>query len=138
MIETKEKAKKLKALLEEKEIPCKLEEKLNQTIIVKSREKLVTISIGKLSSGFENYDVNQIVIDANELISGEKRKRRITNTVFKEGEKIVFADLKQGDYVVHRRYGIGIYIGVNTIKADGIVKDYIKIKYKDRCNSIYS
>ena len=131
MIETKEKAKKLKALLEEKEIPCKLEEKLNQTIIVKSREKLVTISIGKLSSGFENYDVNQIVIDANELISGEKRKRRITNTVFKEGEKIVFADLKQGDYVVHRRYGIGIYIGVNTIKADGIVKDYIKIKYKD-------
>ena len=131
LIETKEKAKKLKALLEEKEIPCKLEEKLNQTIIVKSREKLVTISIGKLSSGFENYDVNQIVIDANELISGEKRKRRITNTVFKEGEKIVFADLKQGDYVVHRRYGIGIYIGVNTIKADGIVKDYIKIKYKD-------
>ena len=131
LIETKEKAKKLKALLEEKEIPCKLEEKLNQTIIVKSREKLVTISIGKLSSGFENYDVNQIVIDANDLISGEKRKRRITNTVFKEGEKIVFADLKQGDYVVHRRYGIGIYIGVNTIKADGIVKDYIKIKYKD-------
>ena len=36
-----------------------------------------------------------------------------------------------GDYVVHRRYGIGIYIGVNTIKADGIVKDYIKIKYQD-------
>ncbi len=34
-----------------------------------------------------------------------------------------------GDYVVHRRYGIGIYTGVNTIKADGIVKDYIKIKY---------
>ena len=34
-----------------------------------------------------------------------------------------------GDYVVHRKYGIGIYIGVNTIKADGITRDYIKIKY---------
>ena len=131
LIETKEKAKKLKILLEDKEIPCKIEEKLNQTIIVKSRENVVTISIGTLSSGFKNYDINQIVIVADELISGEKKRRRITNTAFKEGEKVVFADLKQGDYVVHRRYGIGIYIGVNTIKADGIVKDYIKIKYAD-------
>ena len=131
LIETKEKAKKLKTLLEEKEIPCKIEEKLNQTIIVKAREKAVTIGLGDLSSGFENYEINQIVISANELISGEKRKRRITNTAFKEGEKVVFADLKVGDYVVHRRYGIGIYIGVNTIKADGIIKDYIKIKYAD-------
>ena len=131
LIETKEKAKKLKSLLEEKEIPCKIEEKLNKTIIVKAKEKFVTISLGLLSSGFENYDINQIVISAEELISGEKRRRRITNTAFKEGEKVVFADLKQGDYVVHKRYGIGIYIGVNTIKADGIIKDYIKIKYQD-------
>ena len=35
-----------------------------------------------------------------------------------------------GDFIVHRKYGIGQYIGVNTIKADGITKDYIKIKYK--------
>ena len=131
LIETKEKAKKLKTLLEEKEIPCKIEEKLNKTIIVKAKEKIVTISLGVLSSGFENYDINQVVISAEELISGEKRRRKITNTAFKEGEKIVFADLKQGDYVVHKRYGIGIYIGVNTIKADGIIKDYIKIKYQD-------
>ena len=131
LIETKEKAKKLKTLLEDKEIPCKIEEKLNQTIILKSRENVVTISVGTLSSGFKNYDINQIVIVADELISGERKRRRITNTAFKEGEKVVFADLKQGDYVVHKRYGIGIYIGVNTLEADGIVKDYIKIKYAD-------
>ena len=45
-----------------------------------------------------------------------------------EGEKVVFADLKVGDYVVHKNYGIGIFIGVNTITADGTTKDYIKIK----------
>ena len=131
LLETKEKAKKLKTLLEEKEIICKIEEKLNQTIIVKSNESIITISIGKLSSGFENYDLKQIVIQADELISGEKRKRRVRNVAFSEGEKVVFADLKIGDYVVHKKYGIGIYIGVNTIKADGTIKDYIKIKYKN-------
>ena len=86
---------------------------------------------GKLSSGFEAYDLKQLIIIADDLIEGEKKKKRIVNNDFKEGEKIVFADLKIGDYVVHRRHGIGIYIGVNTIKADGTIKDYIKIKYKN-------
>ena len=131
LLENKEKAKKLKALLEEKEIPCKIEEKLDQTIIVKSQEREVTISLGNLSSGFENQELNQMVILANDLIHGEKRKRKITHTAFSEGEKVVFADLNVGDFVVHRRYGIGIYIGVNTIKADGTIKDYIKIKYRN-------
>ena len=131
LLETKEKAKKLKKILDEREIFCKIEEKLDKTIIVSSNESIVTISIGKLSSGFENYDLNQVVIVADELISGEKKKRRHTPTVFKEGEKVVFADLKIGDYVVHKKYGIGIYIGVNTIKADGTIKDYIKIKYQN-------
>ena len=130
LVETKEKAKKLQKLLEQEEIICKYEEKLNQTIIVKNVENIVTISLGKLSSGFENTDTNQIIISANELIDGEKRKRKVTHQAFKEGEKVVFADLKVGDYVVHRTYGIGIYIGVNTIKADNTIKDYIKIKYQ--------
>ena len=131
LTENKEKAKKIKSMLEEQEIICKIEEKLDQTIIVKSRENIVTISIGKISTGFENYDLNQLVISADDLINGEKKKRRVTHTAFKEGEKVVFDELKIGDYVVHRKYGIGIYIGVNTIKADGTIKDYIKIKYRD-------
>ncbi len=49
---------------------------------------------------------------------------------FREGEKVSFTDLKIGDYVVHKTVGIGQYIGVNTIKADGVTKDYIKIKYR--------
>lgn len=64
-------------MLEEQEIPCLIEEKLNQTIIVKSRENIVTISIGKITSGFENYDSNQIVISANEIINGEKKKEKL-------------------------------------------------------------
>ncbi len=51
--------------------------------------------------------------------------------MFKEGEVVVFEDLKEGDYIVHKAHGIGQYMGVNTIKADGVTKDYIKLKYKD-------
>ena len=128
LAETKEKAKKICSLLNEQEIINKYEERLDKTIIVKNNESLVTVSVGKLSAGYECFDINQLVITTQELIEGEKRKT-YKSSAFKEGEKVVFADLKIGDYVVHKNYGIGIFIGVNTIKADGTTKDYIKIKY---------
>ena len=131
LVTNKEKAKKLQSLLEQEEIISKIEENLNKTIIVKSSENIVTITIGKIDSGFECFELNQIVISADNLVEGEKRKKRATRNDFKEAEKVVFADLKVGDYVVHKTYGIGVYIGVNTIKADNTIKDYLKIKYQN-------
>ena len=130
LVDCKEKAKKICALLNQNDILNKYKEKLNDTIIAKSSENVVTVSVGKLSSGFENYDLNQVVIVADELVEGEKRKRRASK-IFKEGEKVVYSDLKVGDYVVHRTYGIGVFVGINTITADNTTKDYIKIKYKN-------
>jgi len=74
--------------------------------------------------------MNLIVIPVEEIFS-TKSKRKKSMSAFKDGETVIFNDLKIGDYVVHRTHGIGEYIGVNTIKADGITKDYIKVKYKD-------
>ena len=130
LVNSKDKIKKLKAIFEKEDIICKVEENLDKTIISKSAESIVTLSIGKVSTGFENFELNQIVISADNIIEGDK-KRKVVSSVYKDAEKIVFADLKIGDYVVHKTYGIGIYIGVNTIKADGITKDYIKIKYQN-------
>ena len=126
--ENKEKAKKICSLLDEQKILNKFEEKLNKTIITKT-ENSVTVTVGKISNGFECYDIDLLVISANELIEGEKRKRQVSSA-FKEGEKVVFADLKPGDYVVHKSYGIGVFIGINTVTADNTTKDYIKIRYQ--------
>ena len=93
---TEEKAKKLSKILDEKQILSKYEEKLNKTIIVTNTENIAIVTEGKLSAGFECYDLNELVIVADELIEGEKKKRRYKNEAFKEGEKVVFADLKIG------------------------------------------
>ena len=61
----------------------------------------------------------------------KRKKRKPKSNQFNQGEKVFYADLKIGDYVVHRTSGIGIYVGVSTIEADGMIKDYIKIKYKN-------
>ncbi len=45
-------------------------------------------------------------------------------------EKIMsYADLCEGDYVVHVTHGIGMFLGIQSVTVDGITRDYIKIKY---------
>ena len=88
------------------------------------------ISQGALTTGFEDKDTNLIVLSSDEFFYKNVKRKKVSDT-FKSGEKIVFADLKVGDYIVHRNHGIGIFTGVNTIKVDGITKDFIQLKYRD-------
>lgn len=119
-------AKKLCNILKENQINYKHEQEAEN---VKPGEIIVTI--GGFSSGFENYDLNLIVVSLQSNFEEPvKRKKKLSST-FKDSEKIVFADLKPGDIVVHQTHGIGQFIGVNTITADGVTKDYIKIKYRN-------
>lgn len=103
-----------------------LAEKINNP---KQLQKLI-ITEGSLTEGFECYDFNLLVISIEELFNIPKKKRK-TPEQFKAGETIIFSDLKVGDYIVHRTNGVGQFIGINTIQAAGVTKDYIKIKYKD-------
>ncbi len=139
-----EETEKFIKLLEEKEVPYK-KQNLNQISNLEMYQKgqiyqketspkvpqKVIVSQGRLSEGFECYDLNLVVITGEDLFTSNVKKRRKLSSSFKEGEKIVFADLKIGDYVVHKSHGIGQFVGVNTLKADGIVKDYIKIRYRN-------
>ncbi len=59
------------------------------------------------------------------------RHRRRTNR--RAGERIrSLAELTPGDYVVHSAHGIGIYEGIQKLTVQGVVKDYIKIRYAGR------
>ena len=118
-------AKKVCNLLAEREINYKFSNKIDK---IEFGEVLVTL--GGLSAGFEDYDNKLVVISMQDSFE-EPKKRKKTSNIFKQGEKVVFADLKNGDYVVHRTHGIGQFIGVSTITADNVTKDYIKIKYKN-------
>ncbi len=73
---------------------------------------------------------NYVFISENELY----KNRRVSKfkSKFKYGKKIdKITSLKVGDYVIHERYGIGIYSGLKTLNSFGKLKDYIEVKYKD-------
>ncbi|MBP3256261.1 MAG: transcription-repair coupling factor [Clostridia bacterium] len=127
----KEETDKFANLLQNEEISYVIQD-LNNSLIQEVPSNAVILSNGRLSQGFECYDLNLIVITGEELFSGTStKKRRKLSQSFKEGEKVVFADLEAGDYIVHKTHGIGQFIGVNTLKADGIIKDYLKLRYRN-------
>ena len=121
-----EQAKRILQILKENGVKCKYSEKLKEL-----NQDEVIVTTGELSAGLEDYNLNLLLINASSLLKPENRNRRKVPSAFKQGEQVVFADLKIGDYIVHKTNGIGQFIGVNTIKTDGVIKDYIKIRYRD-------
>lgn len=134
----------VKDLIErDKKVPYILENMYDINYILKQTEKFEIIELESQDITSKKENVIEL---SNEEVQGidkvffevtkqEKDNkpyipRRRASKDFREGEKVTFSDLKIGDYVVHKTIGIGQYIGVNTIKADGVIKDYIKIKYR--------
>ena len=88
---------------------------------------------GHVQKGFEYPLIKFVVISESDIFGTEKKKKRKKKKY--EGQKINdFADLKVGDYVVHESHGLGIYKGIEKVEVEKVVKDYIKIEYRDGGN----
>lgn len=86
----------------------------------------VTVTQGTLSAGLDWPDAMLAVISHGRLMAAKaKHKKRDKNS--KEISSL--SELAPGDYVVHAAHGIGVFDGIHKLEMNGIVKDYIKVKY---------
>ncbi len=92
----------------------------------------VYVTVDKVTCGYELLSARVAVMSTLPDASGENRRRlRATHKKkHKPGETILsYTELHPGDYVVHERYGIGVFEGLETIRRDGAARDYITIRY---------
>ena len=88
---------------------------------------------GHVSKGFEYPLLKFVVLSETDIFGAEKKKKKKRKVY--QGQKINdFNELKVGDYVVHESHGIGIYRGIEKVEMEHVVKDYIKIEYRDGGN----
>ena len=89
------------------------------------RYRKVFVLAGTLSTGFEYPEIRfslTTTLRATSLPTKKVKKRK--------GEEIrSLSDLTVGDYVVHVTHGIGIFDGIHKLELQGVIKDYIKIRY---------
>lgn len=94
----------------------------------------VYLTAGELSAGFELITPRIAVLSmhrdsARALLRQRRRARMIKKTGGASQKLLSYADLSAGDYIVHEHYGIGLFEGIETVRADGITRDYIAIRY---------
>ena len=88
---------------------------------------------GRVLRGFEYPLLKFAVISESDIFGSDKKKKKKKKTY--EGRKINdFNELQIGDYVVHENHGLGIYRGIEKVEVEKVVKDYIKIEYRDGGN----
>ncbi|MEK9149950.1 MAG: CarD family transcriptional regulator, partial [Candidatus Desantisbacteria bacterium] len=86
-------------------------------------EKDVLVVTAPLSSGF--VIENLAVITSTEIFgtpfypSTPEKRRRFTE----------FVELKIGDYAVHTKYGIGKFLGINSLSTERGMKDFLHLEY---------
>lgn len=88
---------------------------------------------GHVGKGFEYPMLKFVVLSETDIFGAEKKKKKSKKLY--QGQKIKdFNELRVGDYVVHESHGLGIYRGIEKVQMEGVVKDYIKIEYRDGGN----
>ncbi len=89
----------------------------------------VLVCEGGFSSGFE-YPIHRLAGITYGRASQSLGRKKRTRTAKGKGKAIQdIADLTPGDYVVHVAHGIGVFEGIIKKEIQGVVKDYIKIRY---------
>ncbi len=88
----------------------------------------VYVTTGGLPSGID-YPESKIAIFTHAKFVGKTKKRK--KFYKSQGASLGSLDeLKSGELVVHSIYGIGVFEGIRKVETEGIIKDYITIRFQ--------
>lgn len=89
---------------------------------------------GSLSGGCEvNYDGESqaVLFSDSEIFGWERERPRKRRSKTFDAPEFSYADLKEGDFVVHVDYGIGRFEGLVHRTIEAVERDYLKINYAE-------
>ncbi|NQY99176.1 MAG: transcription-repair coupling factor [Bdellovibrionales bacterium] len=100
----------------------------------KADPKCIHLITKTLSESFRLQDDN-IVFLKDEDIFGSRRSntKRSSKEEFQEKAGLLsFSELKDGDFVVHKQHGLGVFKGLKVMSIQGVDSEFIQIDYKDK------
>ncbi|MBI4395707.1 MAG: hypothetical protein HY548_01335, partial [Elusimicrobia bacterium] len=93
------------------------------------RSRRIDFPIGPLVRGFLDPARKLAILSNGEIFGRYRRRLRLPK--FTGGKTLSeVSELSRGDYVVHERFGVGRYSGLEHIHAGGVEADYLRLEYK--------
>ena len=90
--------------------------------------KIVVLAI---KSGFIAKNNGLVLLTDYQIFNKPYRTKLSTKAKYKKSRVKDFASIKKNDYVVHVNFGIGQYVGLETIKIGEVEQESIKILYAE-------
>ncbi len=110
-----------------KDLLSEFNEELAQ-YIESGKVKIETLAI---KNGFLNKENKILILTDYQIFNKPYRTKISTAKKYKKSKSKAFASIKKGDFVVHEDYGIGKYIGLETIKIGDVDQESMKIIYNE-------
>ena len=91
----------------------------------------VKIETLPLKKGFVHRDSKLVVLTDYQIFNKPYRTKVISKARAAKSKSKSFSSIKRGDFVVHEDYGIGKYVGLETIKIGDANQETMKILYAE-------
>ncbi|MCR5113499.1 MAG: transcription-repair coupling factor [Acholeplasmatales bacterium] len=132
--------KKLVIALENEDRRAKLSELLDEDGLfltpVPDCSKIAVGQINYVKADVPSVELVDMVILNHAAIFESQDKHKVKGkykSIYKNAQKISrYDELESGDYVVHYDYGVGKYIGIETLELQGIKRDVLSIEYGNK------
>ncbi|MBQ0079237.1 MAG: transcription-repair coupling factor [Eubacterium sp.] len=112
-------------------IVCSSEEKvknIKEFLVMESLVGKVDVKEGTITGGVDFPEHKAAFIWEGDIFGQTYKKKRKKKK--SRGQQIKsFADVQEGDYVVHETHGIGRFMGIEQLIVQGVQRDYLKVKY---------
>lgn len=94
-------------------------------VLIKYRESIppYELPVPKVAVLSTLPDAGRTASYAASRLKQRAKKRKDAQTI------LSYAELEVGDYVVHERYGIGRYTGIENLTVNGVSRDYFGVQY---------
>ncbi len=91
----------------------------------------VAIIQGHLTTGFRLPSERLVFVSENDVFGERSYRSSATPRISAKRLLGSLSLLKEGDFVVHIDYGIGIYQGLKHLTVEGVLGDFLQIDYAD-------
>ncbi|MBC7691272.1 MAG: transcription-repair coupling factor [Methylotenera sp.] len=131
---TQSQAERIRYLLEERSLPCRMEGPLDPSVIC--------ICIGTVAEGFRWPTEGIVLLTESDILGAKhtkKGKRRVSKASEESGSASkdwsnlqALSDLALGDAIVHVDHGIGRYQGLVRLDLSGAPSDFLLLEYANK------
>jgi transcription-repair coupling factor (superfamily II helicase) len=87
-----------------------------------------------LNRGFVLFETKEVHVSSRSFLNTKKNKTKWVSNYTERDKGLSFSDIsnmKKGDFIVHRSFGVGVFLGLKLQESSDNIKELLEIEYNN-------